>query len=235
MNCRFYPTLNGECHLGHLLIALLNWQRAKDQGGSFIVRSEVRIQYLNRLTTAGQLEQWHNSFVQAFEFAGLDGDFKPFLTDARWVEDRLREFENLHGNDVDNRLYPLSNLSHGFHPYSPTWCMERVLLDHRYSVNEVIRGIDLISEMALYVHFCKQIKVPIPKMVFCSLVSIKTKEGIQLVSKTNGNGLISDLIGKGMSKEQLIEVMKRDCLKDPKEGFRIQNVRERIILDMTGQ
>ncbi|MDR2115377.1 MAG: hypothetical protein LBP87_03240 [Planctomycetaceae bacterium] len=232
-NTRFYPTLNGDCHLGHLLLALINYNKAKELGGTFIVRSEFRLSYLPNGVTMGQVEGWYNSYINAFKFVGIEAEFMALLHDCSWVEGKLKEHESLHGNDTANNFYPQTNGSQFFHPYSPTWCLERVLLDNRYAVGHVIRGIDLMSEFSLYTHFCKQLNLPTPVHQYVRHISIKEGNETKLISKTNKNAVVSDLIAKGISSHQLIDFLTVNCLKVSKDGFKLPNVKENIILDVS--
>jgi hypothetical protein len=97
-NTRFYPTLNGGCHLGHLFLALLNYRKAQELGGTFIVRSEFRLSYLPDGVTMGQVETWYNSYIEAFKFVGIEAEFMALLHDCAWVEVELKKHELLHGN-----------------------------------------------------------------------------------------------------------------------------------------
>jgi hypothetical protein len=230
-NTRFYPTLNGGCHIGHLLLALLNYHKAKELGGIFIVRSEFRLSYLPCGVTVGQVEGWYNSYIDAFKFVGIDAEFMALLHDCHWVEEELRKQEPLHGNDTANNFYPQTNSSQFFHPYSPAWCLERVLLDNRYAVGHVIRGIDLMSEFALYTHFCRQLKFQPPVHQYVAHLHVKEGNDVKLASKTNKNGVVADLITKGVSSHQLLDWMREGCLKAPKDGFMLNNVKENIVLD----
>jgi hypothetical protein len=232
-NTRFYPTLNGDCHLGHLLLALLNYHKAKELGGIMIVRAEFRLSYLPKDVTTGQIESWYQSYINAFKFVGIEAEFMELLHDCSWIENKLKEHEALHGNDIANDFYSQTNGAQFYHPYSPTWCLERVLLDNRYAVGHVIRGIDLVSEFGLYTHFCKQLKFQPP--IHQYVQHIKTKEGtaVKPVSKTNKNAIVADLIAKGISSHQLLDFFSAQCLKTPKDGFVLQNIKENIVLDLS--
>jgi hypothetical protein len=231
-NTRFYPTLNGNCHLGHLLLALVNYNKAKELGGTFIVRSEFRLSYLAKDVTMGQVESWYNSYIDAFKFVGIEAEFMTLLHDCGWLDGELKKHEALHGSDVANDFYSQTNSSQFFHPYSPTWCFERVLLDNRYAVGHVIRGIDLISEFALYTHLCKQLKFPPPVHQYITHIYIKEGNEIKPISKTNKNAVVSDLIAKNVSSHRLMDFLTTNCLKIPKDGFKLQNVKENIVLDI---
>lgn len=230
-NTRFYPTLNGECHLGHLLIALLNYHQAKNAGGVFIVRSELRVSYLNQNVTMGQMDMWYDSFKKAFDRVGIEAEYMPLLHDGQWVDEKLKEHEALHRNDTKNDLYPEGPAISAVpvHPYSPTWCLERVLLDNRYAVGRVIRGMDLISENSLYIHFCKILGLPVPKMCYSPMVSLKEGDKTAIISKTNGNGKVSGLVDK--SKFQLLDLMQQ-CLVDVSKGFTLQNVKSSAVVSI---
>jgi glutamyl/glutaminyl-tRNA synthetase len=231
-NTRFYPTLNGGCHLGHLFLALLNYHKAKELGGTFIVRSEFRLSYLPNGVTTGQVESWYNSYIGAFKFIGIEAEFMSLLHDCSWVETELKKHESLHGYDTKNDFYAQVNSSQFFHPYSPTWCLERVLLDNRYAVGHLIRGIDLMSEFSLYTHFCKQLKFQTPIHQYANHLSIKEGNEIKPISKTNKNAVVADLINKGVSSHQLLDMFANQCLKVSKDGFKLQNVKEKIVLEL---
>jgi glutamyl/glutaminyl-tRNA synthetase len=224
MNTRFYPTLNGECHWGHLLVALLNYHQAKANGGIFIVRSELRISYLSHDVTMGQMQKWQDSFKRVFDLVGIEAEYMPLLHDAQWIEENLAQHKELHLSDIKNDLYP--EYPQGFtHPYSPMWCLERVLLDNRYAIGSVIRGMDLLSENSLYVHFCKQLNLPVPKMGYCPLVHIKQDDKVTVVSKSNKNGVLKDV-----HKYQVLAMMEK-CLIDPSNGFVLSNIKKNPIIN----
>jgi hypothetical protein len=222
-NTRFYPTLNGECHLGHLVIALMNHHQAKQLGGVFIMRAELRIQYLHHLATMGQIEQWYDSFKRAFDLIGIEAEYMPLCHDGQWIDSKLQEHLQLHNNDVANNLYPIRCENSPAHPYSPSWCLERVLLDNRYAIGNVIRGIDVISEHSLYIHFCKQLQLPVPKLIYSNLITLKQDNTTKVISKTNANGKISSF--KDMSKHQLLDLLTTSCLKDVTKGWVIENIK----------
>jgi hypothetical protein len=232
-NTRFYPTLNGGCHLGHLLLALLNFHKAKELGGTFIVRSEFRLSYLPNGVTMGQVEGWYNSYIDAFKFIGIEAEFMTLLHDCQWLDGELKKQELLHGNDTANDFYAQTNGSQFYHPYSPTWCLERVLLDNRYAVGHVIRGIDLMSEFGLYTYFCKQLKFQPPAHQYMNHIRIKEGDEEKWISKTNKNAVVADLITNGVSSQKLLDFLKINCLKVPKDGFKLQNIKENIVLDLS--
>jgi hypothetical protein len=212
---------------------LLNYHKAKELGGTFIVRSEFRLSYLPNGVTMGQVESWYNSYIDAFKFVGIEAEFMALLHDCTWVEGELKKHETLHGNNTANDFYSQTNSSQFFHPYSPTWCFERVLLDNRYAVGHVIRGIDLISEFGLYTHFCKQLKFTLPAHQYVNHIQIKEGNEIKVVSKTNKNAVVADLIAKGISSHQLLDFLMNQCFKIPKDGFTLKNVKENIVLDLS--
>jgi glutamyl/glutaminyl-tRNA synthetase len=232
-NTRFYPTLNGGCHLGHLLLALINWNKARELGGTFIVRSEFRLSYLPNNVTMRQVESWYNSYIEAFKFVGIEAEFMPLLHDCTWLDTELKKHEALHLNNTANDFYSQTNSSQFFHPYSPTWCFERVLLDNRYAVGHVIRGIDLVSEFGLYTHFCKQLKFQSPIHQYINHIKVKEGNETKPISKTNKNAVVSDLIAQEISSHRLLDFLTNGCLKVPKDGFTLQNIKEQIVLDLS--
>jgi glutamyl/glutaminyl-tRNA synthetase len=232
-NTRFYPTLNGECHLGHLYLGLLNYHRAKSLGGVMLVKSEFRLQYLPKNTDIGTLETWYKSFVEGFSFAGIEAEFMPLLHDGEWLAQQIETHKDLHGNDVNNSLYPKTNTDTSYHPFSPTWCFERVLLDNRYAVGSVIRGLDVISEFALYQYFCKQLNYTVPEHQYIKHISIKTGDETVKVSKTCNNASLRSIISSGVSKFQLLDYLTTACLKHPEEGWTLENTKKNIVLNLS--
>jgi phospholipid N-methyltransferase len=90
-----------------------------------------------------------------------------------------------------------------------------------------------MSEFSLYTHFCQQLKHQPPAHQYVNHLNIKENNEIKSISKTNKNAIVSDLIAKGISSHQLLDILATQCLKIPKDGFKLQNVKENIVLDLS--
>jgi hypothetical protein len=64
-------------------------------------------------------------------------------------------------------------------------------------------------------------------------ISIKEGNETKPISKTNKNAIVADLINKGVSSHQLLDFLTINCLKVPKDGFKLQNVKLNIVLDLS--
>jgi|GEM_PF-4578814 len=235
-NTRFYPTLNGECHLGHLFIALVNYHHAKNNNGAFIVRFEIEPWYLVEYhATECLMAMWRDSFKKTFDLVGIEAEYMPLLHDAQWVDEKLKEhvslhddYESTHGFEHILSLIPQCP-SITAHAYYPTHCLMRVLLDNHYGVGEVIRGMDMLSENSLYIHYCKQLNLPVPQMSYCPLMQLKEGTNVRTVSKKHNNGKLSKL--GDLSKDNLMQLLS-SCLEDPAKGFVISNIKENPVLHL---
>ena len=92
-------------------------------------------------------------------------------------------------------------------------------------MNLLIRGIDLITEFSLYEHYIEEFELPFPRHVYLPRLTLGGNGEISDISKTAGNNSIKQLREYGITPLQIIDSLKRSCLKDPEGDWSIDNVK----------
>ena len=93
-----------------------------------------------------------------------------------------------------------------------------------------VGGEDLLTEYALYEYLAA--KLGYPAIPHHYLPRMKTWHGHELdnVSKTVGDHKIRAYREMGMTPEEVIQIVKRSCLKDAKGEFSLDNIQPRPML-----
>ena len=235
-NTRFNPTVNGDIHLGHLYMALVNEAEAHDSGGKFILRFEdnqkewvYRVDYEQRLmymkSTLEDLD-WMNIMVDSVLYQRqMEDDCKKLMIHLNGscdlgVTDRFM-FDN-------QPEFTFSNMVP--YPYAPYLTANKVIYDSMSYINLVIRGWDLSTEFSLYTFFCDKWGLPKPRQVFLPRLMTYDVDGLLVeISKTNGGSKVSRYRKLGYDPDKLKEELAEACLIDPKGNWLLKNIKEQPI------
>ena len=222
-NTRLNPSVDGNLHLGHVYMALINESMAHESGGDFVVRFDdthpIRLEKFGKdrteLMRQGQQDDltWlgiePNIWIRQSDVIGevheyLASKFPVFKDDHACIAPVLL------GDDFT----PI-------YPYTPTLTAEKVVMDYFEGVNLLVRGIDLMSEYGLYQYYCEALGLPQPKHIY--LPRLKWSHGD--MSKTFGSQTISDLRYSGYTPEQVRGLVETSCLRHPSNGWVLHNLK----------
>jgi glutamyl/glutaminyl-tRNA synthetase len=229
MNTVFNPTTNGELHLGHLYMILVNECEAHRSGGKFIIRFDDN--------------QFKWNVVEHVNFS-----FRPIIVNSMiWLDIKVDKYTSQLETevDVDKMLYYMNKgpipvvemktntvqiphminpMNHDPYPYVPWITARKVVEDFLDEISLKIRGDDLISEYALYSYFCDLWQLPQPVQWFLPRLFTESGNKLSNVSKTSGNWKLSSFYERGIRPQDLIENLKNYCLKDSKGEWTLDNV-----------
>jgi len=235
-NTRFNPTTNGELHIGHAYMALVNQDEARRGNGKFIVRFEDNNRdWLWRVAHDKQME-YAQGMIDDLAWLGVIADEYQyqsqmqeqlhesllFLNDGELKEEYRIKFEGL------TPCVPY--LNYGIAAYNPHLTAERVIYDAISNITYVIRGEDLITEYALYYNFCDRWGIPRPEHAY--LARLTMADGADMlpqISKTTGNNKIKSFRESGMKADELLEKLRKACLKNPDGEWVINNLKARPV------
>ena len=234
LNTRFNPTTNGELHLGHAFMALLNRDMAHSTDGAFTVRFDDNCRYWNHRmdgtahpgpTVAAIQKQMRLEL----EWLGI----APDVTTSQWLyEDETRRWLARYPEMV-----PPDHFPHTLTPDilnmpvpGPMGCttyviFEKVVLDYVENTNCVIRGYEFISDFSLYVFLCYRLGFPVPWLLYVPRLRTDTGGELSDISKTRGNFKLSSLYKAGVPAESVLALLREACLVDPAGLFVRDNLK----------
>jgi len=154
VNTRFNPTVNGDLHLGHLYLCLVNEHEAHSRGGKFGIRFDDAKPCTNTWAN-GDLDliarYRERQLVDIAQFMTID-----WATSEKEEEWRLCQIPKRFQEDwMISSPHPYPEViqypgghhtgAGEYYPYVPGWTAEKVWLDAQAGVNWLIRGDDLIA------------------------------------------------------------------------------------------
>ncbi len=236
-NTRFNPTTNGELHIGHAYMALVNQGEARHGNGKFIVRFEDdNRDWLWRVPYFKQLE-YARLMIDDLEWLGIKADEYQYQSQ---MQEQLHEsllflnggeLKEEHRIKFDGLTPCVPYLNYGIsNTYNPHLTAARVIFDALSGINYVIRGEDLITEYALYYNFCDRWGLPRPEHAY--LARLTMADGADMlpqISKTTGNNKIKSFRESGMKADELLEKLRKACLKNPDGEWIISNLKARPV------
>lgn len=235
---RLNPTANGDLHVGHIYMALVNECLARETGGEFVVRFDDNTRYWTDRLGADKVHQIIERQLDDLEWAGLGIDaihvqseteerVLRFLEASRWqaVVDHFpcgAEFE----------CEVISDPPIGGFGLTAFITAEKVVLDRWQGVTAMVRGLELLSEHALYMYYCALFGFKPPRCVYVPRLRTGNEgdEELSDVSKTVGNWKVGQLREAGVRPEELRVVLAEACLVRPDEGWRLDNVKARPVI-----
>jgi glutamyl/glutaminyl-tRNA synthetase len=235
-NTLFNPTCNGDLHIGHALVALVNECEAHRSGGKFIVRLDDN-QFSWRVRLGDdKIKEISNGIKQDFNWLGIRVD--------KWesqleTEQRAQELILLlnHGplpvryNVAEQYSAELSWSNVGQYPYSPYLTSEKVAMDWLNQINWKIRGSDLLGESNYYWHYCDIWGIPFPRESFIGRLLSSDGKELSDISKTKGGHKIRRYRDMGVSPADTLALLKTCCLKNENGEFTFDNLKEYPVLN----
>lgn len=235
-NTRFNPTTNGELHIGHAYMALVNQGEARHGGGKFIVRFEDNNRDWLWRVSAERQEEYAREMCEDLEWLGIKADEYQYQSE---MEERMHEsllFLNSGPLKEEYRiqfegLTPLvSYLDYAIAAYNPHVTAERVILDALSHITYVIRGEDLITEYSLYYNFCDRFGIARPEHAYLPRLVMEDGSQIQSeISKTSGRFKIKDFRESGENPGAILAELCESCLIDPYGEWLISNLKRRPV------
>ena len=235
---RFNPTTNGNLHVGHLYMMLVNEAEAHENGGKFTFRfDDNQAPYLYGLSWTGaqmtreQIGDIKDGMIEDVLWCGVTVD--------KWSSQENREprvqtfmrFLN-EGKDLPVKRVYTSQVNpivrwmsfDSAYPYVPYLTAEKVLNDFLDGCNLIIRGEDLLDEWALYHYFADSWGLPIPQQVFLKrLVMGDTNKELFDIRKSKGGYSIASYRERGWTPERLKMKLAEACLIDPNKPWLYDN------------
>ena len=227
MNTRFNPTANGQLHLGHLYLILVNHKTAKDSQGQFVVRFDddqpYWIESIGRPAIAANCQ----SIIEDLDWMGIVVDRYSYQSQERELnEEFIRSLSGVRSLSVAGYgLPPVIISCDRPYPYVPYLTAIKVAQDYREQIDCVIRGDDLICEFSLYCYFCERLNIPIPKFYYVPKL-LHLGEDLTDVSKTRGNFKIRDLRALGFTPPTIESMLAEACLKEVSRGWVFDNIKQ---------
>lgn len=225
-------------HLGHVYLCLVNQHEAHAHGGKFLVRFD---------DTHREWREFHTGPEKLAENARL------FLEDMAWLGIEPAEvcYQSELLPTVHSSLYkaagytpppePLGYDQHAtsidgvvYYPYALPLVAEKVWMDvFVQRVDYLIRGIDLITEFALYNYFVEMLglrrvqHVYLPRLIE-GTGDLNYIDGI--VSKTSERQTVDQYRKAGFTPSQVLDLLAKACLVDPGGPWAITNVKRQPVV-----
>lgn len=230
-NVRMNPTLNGNIHLGHVYVALVNWEEAQKSGGRFILRYDDSQEIWDLRMTPDEQTTIGRQVLKDLRMFGIEPD-EVFSQRAREA-DVERIIQELNSGEITESKLVWSDNSPECTWSNTLYCAynfpmtaEKVAFDFMSEITCLIRGEDLISEAGLYSYICERWRLPQPRQVY--LPRMLDCNG-QEISKTKGFPTVQQL-SKTMSVPEMIDLLERACLKDVDGGWGFENIKREPML-----
>jgi glutamyl/glutaminyl-tRNA synthetase len=226
---RFCPTINGPLHLGHLYNILVNVTEAHRSGGKFTIRMDDNTRSWIFKLGIMKIEEFETMLHADLDWLGIYPDKwskqSELFPEARRLAEELgyrlplEPFNNFIPPEVIGQ-----NVS--YYPMAELYTLQHVLMDYLEEINWCIRGIDLLTENALYGYFCQRFTLQPVRMTYLPRLVF---DG-DVVSKTAGKFKLVDFRQMGFDPKTLLVLLGMDCLVDPSHGWQIDNIKPVPIL-----
>ena len=233
-NTRFNPTPTGDMHVGHAYLCLVNEHEAHSNGGKFFVRyDDTQFYWRYYEQDPSEMNYWAERTSQDLKWLGIDVD--GFMWQSEMQDKAHTQIRDIYGFEVPPERMGYSDIPYvkGLNcmpmPYTSALCMEKVWMDWMMFCDYIIRGIDLITEYALYSYWIDQFRLHHVTHVFLPRLSIDGDDPSYSkgsVSKTHGGYTIRAFQRAGFSSAELRMQLRVACLKDPAGDWSVENVKE---------
>ena len=222
-NTRFNPTINGPLHLGHLYVLLINFFEARNSGGKFILRfDDTQLGWNYRLGPV-KVANFKAGLVHDLDWLGIQPDL--YESQAERMEEVERLMRDIFHYDPAPEQYApdfssatLAGCIHHFYPYTDRLTSEKVIFDMLDGITWLIRGMDLITEDCLYIHYCHKFNISIPRRDYVPRLYCGKD-----ISKTAGQFKLEDYRRQGYSPDELLAQLALDCLDKP--GWQFDHIK----------
>ena len=225
-NTRFNPTANGNLHLGHLFVLLVNEYIAHNTGGKFYVRFDDENELITNFSSY-KLNCIIQSQIDDIKWLGVEVDGWSWQSQIRsWVKEKIKKsgykmFSEPLPGCHDLPLIVRLGADFISYPYVNQQTAERVIMDSILNITHVIRGDDFLTEYSLYHYFCQLFELPIPKFIFLPrLSSIKGD-----VSKSNGGYTVASFRQEGYTSEEIKRLVKDACVHNTNLTWDLYNIK----------
>lgn len=222
---RFNPSVNANLHLGHLYTALVNEALSVD--GKFYVRFDDTLP--NDLVDYGAERMARVREHQEEDLRWLGLNVTEYISQADALEEVRKIIKPLGLSDYDGRSSTPEFIADSFicmYPAVPLITAEKVVFDHMIGINLLIRGMDLMTEYALYQYFCEKLGYEAPRHVY--LPRLGWTHGN--MSKQLGGLFISDLRAEGYTPDEVRSMVAKAALKWHLNGWSLLNLKGSPIL-----
>jgi len=217
---RFNPSVNGNLHLGHLYTALVNEALAVD--GKFYVRFDDTAPA--HITDIGPVRMARIREQQEEELKWLGLNVTAYIGQIEQLEEVQRRLKPLNLPDCDGRGLQPELIADNYYPMFPAVPLitaEKVVFDHMIGTNLLVRGMDLMTEYALYQYFCERLGYPEPRHVYLPRLSWANGD----MSKRFGGLFIADLRADGYTPQDIRDMLEKACLRHPWNGWTLTNLK----------
>lgn len=224
---RFNPTPNGNLHIGHLYILLLNEQAAhQSNGGIFTLRFEdTQPEWIE--ACGEKQKEYAEEISESIDRLGIPVDMTVYQSDpdVQYCVNIYAKRYNLEIKpDQKPHRQPINTASGiELYSYTPGFTLQKVILDYMYGVTMLIRGEELGTEYSLYEYYCDLMGFRHPLHIY--LPRLQGLDGN--ISKSHGGYKVQAMLDNGWTKEQILDKLGQACLKNPRSGWFISNVKER--------
>ena len=220
---RFNPSVNGNLHLGHLYVALVNEALSIESGGKFYVRFDD--------TAPGHIADIGKKRMAIIRKNQEDElNWLGLKVDAYYgQEDTLAEVheilkKKLDWSDPDGRAIQPEIIADShvmLFPAVPMITAEKVVFDHMIGTTLLVRGMDLMTEYSLYQYFCQILGYEEPRHIYLPRMSYAGGD----MSKRQGGIFISSLRADGYTPEEIRWMVARAALHEPWSGWSLLNLK----------
>jgi glutamyl/glutaminyl-tRNA synthetase len=218
---RFNPSVNGNLHLGHLYTALVNEALAVD--GRFYVRfddtapghlldiGKERMAHIRR-NQEDEL-RWLGLRVDAY-YGQIDA-----LDEVHAILKKKLDWSECDGRAMQPEIIADSHVM--LFPAVPMITAEKVVFDHMIGTTLLVRGMDLMTEYALYQYFCQKLGYEEPRHIYLPRMSYSGGD----MSKREGGVFISSLKADGHTPEEVRWMVAKAALREPYSGWTLLNLK----------
>ena len=225
-NTRFNPTANGNLHLGHLFVLLVNEYIAHTTGGKFYVRFDDENELIANFSSY-KLKCITQSQMDDIKWLGVEVDGwswqSQLLPDVRAKIKKSGHKVFLDPLPGYHKIPLIVRMGADFipYPYVSQQTAERVIMDSILNITHVIRGDDFLTECSLYQYFCQLFELPIPKFIFLSRLSSINGD----ISKSNGGYKVASFRQEGYTSEEVKRLVREACVYDPNLTLDLYNIK----------
>jgi len=206
-----------------LYVALVNEGVTLDNGGKFYVRFDDTSAQHVKMYGAERMARTREYQQELLEWMGLRTEgYSSQVGKMDEVHDILKHIQIRAADQfipyqpelVADNYFPLF-------PCAPMITAEKVVLDHMIGTTLLIRGMDLMTEYALYQYFCEALGYPKPQHVYLPRLSWSGGD----MSKRHGGIFLSELRADGHTPEQIREMLGFACLRNIANGWMLSNLK----------
>lgn len=226
---RFNPTANGPLHAGHIYNALV-CQAVADR---FVLRFDDNQDYWKARLGRVAMEQYAAGQLRDLRWMGIEPDTVTYQSEmentARRKMARCPHWRATYDHVND----PVIISEPRIEPWGTSFLVtaEKVVFDNLQGVTVTVRGLELLQENALYLHFCEIFGYPQPQMIYIPRLMAHDGSELTNISKTLGEWKIQDLRERGVSPGTIYIALRKSCLIDPDGGWRSGNLKGRPVLE----